>query len=432
MKALIIKALIIAAILFLLPQAAIFSADIYDLCYRAEPLSYGRLLFLRYKNPLLDPVLRSYELFLFDPVAGTLSSLQKYSEKLYILPAVSRDGTTVSYHSLIEGSDFLTTKNIEIGKSIRLRFDTGGYFVSIGIDYDNDRVAASVKRGENRQGIYLISSRASTISRIYNGKDFEEVGFLYNGNVYYIDNVEGERVLGIVYTGTQEHYTAAHGVGYVQKAPNGNAIIYSKGKQLYLFRAQGRESIRISENFDRRRTLPVFSPDGSTFAVFEERTVYIVNIPSGDIFYYLSIDTEGTRSLLTNYTYYAAKDNKLFALKHKQPGQSLTEILEDKSGFELLAVSPNDRYIVYRNRNQKEITVYDTKQKKYYRKLFGFSVEKVLYTMPDENIYIIARTTDPAVGAPIRELYLYNFLKESISPISTAANVDVKPYLRRE
>ena len=199
MKGIIVKVLVCCALILLFSQAALFSSDIYDLCYSTEPLGYGRLLFLRYRNPLLDPVLRSYELYLFDPVSGKLSSLQKYNEKLYILPVVSRDRTTLSYHSLIEGSDFLTTKNMELGKSIMLRFDTGGYFVSIGIDYDNDRVAAAVKRGENRQGIYLISNRASTINRIYNGMDFEEVGFLYNGNVYFVDNVEGEKILGIVF-----------------------------------------------------------------------------------------------------------------------------------------------------------------------------------------------------------------------------------------
>lgn len=432
MKGIILKAFLALLILFFLPQAALFSAELYDLCYRKEPLSYGRLLFIRYKNPLLDPILRSYELFLFDPVIGTLSSLHKYAEKLYILPAVSRDRTTVCYHSLIEGNDFLTTKNIEIGKSIKLRFDTGGYFVTIGIDYDNDRVAAAVKRGENRQAIYLISGRASTISRIYNGKDFDEVGFLYNGNVYYVDRVEGNRVLGIVYTSTKEHYTAAHGVEYVMKAPNGNAIVYSKGKELYLLRAQGRESIRISNSFDRRKTLPIFSSDGSTFAVFEESTVYIVNIPSGDVFYYLSIDTEGTKSFLTNYTFYVAKGSKLFHLKHKQPGQSLTELLEDERGVRLLAVSPNDQYIVYRNEDAKEITVFDAKENRYYKKRFGFSVQEVVYTLPNETFYIVGLTPGTAGRAPIRELYLYNFLKESISPISTASNVVIGPYLRRE
>ena len=432
MKGLIRAILITVAMLVLLPQAALFSSELYDLCYRAEPLGYGRLLFLRYRNPLLDPVLRTYELLLFSPVTGTLSSLQKPSEKLYILPAVSRDRTTVCYHSLIEGSDFLTTKNIEIGKSIQLRFDTGGYFVTIGIDYDNDRVAAAVKRGENKQAIYLISSRASTISRIYNGKNFEEVGFLFNGNIYYVDRVEGERVLGIIYTATKEHYTAAHGVEYVMKAPNGNAIIYSKGKNLYLLRAQGKQSVRITDDFDRKRDLPIFSQDGSTFAVFGVRNIYIANIPSGDVFYYLSIDTEGTKSFLTNYTFYVAKGNKLFHLKHKQPGQSLTELFEDEKGIDLLAVSPNDQYIVYRNDNLKEITIFNTKDLQQYRKPFGFSVQEVLYPLPDETFYIIGLNKGAAAGASVRELYLYNFLKESISPISTAANVDIKPYLRKE
>ena len=414
--------------------AAARAAEIYDLCYHAQPLSYGRLLFLRYRNPLLDPVLRSYEIMLFDPATGTLSSLHKYDEKLYILPAVSRDKTTICYHSLIEGSDFLTTKNIEIGKSIKLRFDTGGYFVTIGVDYDNDRVAAAVKRGENRQAIYLISSRASTIRRIHNGSDFSEVGFLFNGSVYYVDTVENDRILGLVYPGgsTNERYTAAHGVGHVMRAPNGNAIVYSKGSTLYLLRAQGRQSITLSENFDTGRTLPIFSGDGSTLAVFEDKIIYIVNIPSGDVFYYLAMDTAGTKSVLTNYRYYIAKDTKLFSLQHKKPGQSLTEILSDEGGIDLLAVSPNDRYIVYRNTDNKEIIVYDTAEHDYHRNRFDFTVENVLYTMPDEGFYIIGRLGEGAGRPSIRELYLYNFQKESISPISTSQNVDIKPYLRRE
>jgi hypothetical protein len=434
MKRLIIPVFACIILIVLCFGAAALGSEIYDLCYRAQPLSWGRLLFLRYRNPLLDPVLRSYEIMLFDPVTGTLSSLHKYDEKLYILPAVSRDKTTICYHSLIEGSDFLTTKNIEIGKSIKLRFDTGGYFVTIGIDYDNDMVAAAVKRGENRQAIYLISSRASTIRRIYNGSNFSEVGFLFNGSVYYVDTVENDRILGLVYPGgsANEQYTAAHGVDYVMKAPNGNAIIYSKGSTLYLLRAQGRQSITLSENFDTARTLPIFSQDGSTLAVFEDKIVYIINIPSGDVFYYLAMDTAGTKSALTNYQFYIAKENKLFSLQHKKPGQSLGEILSDQGGIDLLSVSPNDRYIVYRNKDKKELIVYDTREYDYHRNRFDFAVEKVLYTMPDEGFYIIGRLGGNRGTAAIRELYLYNFQKESISPISTSQNVDIKPYLRRE
>ena len=413
---------------------AVHAAEIYDLCYRTTPLSYGRLLFLRYRNPLRDPVLRSYEILLFDPVTGTLSSLQKNNEKLYILPAVSRDRTTICYHSLIEGSDFLTTKNVEIGKSIKLRFDTGGYFVTIGVDYDNDRVAAAVKRGENRQAIYLISSRASTIRRIHNGSDFSEVGFLFNGSVYYVDTKENDRILGLVYPGedTVTQHTAAHGVEYVQKAPNGNAIIYSKGKTLSLLRAQGRQSIILSENFDAGRTLPIFSRDGSTLAIFEEKIIYIVNIPSGDVFYYLAMDTTDTGSVLTDYRFYIAKETKLFSLQHKKPGQSLTEILEDAGGIDLLAVSPNDRYIVYRNRDKKALIVYDTQERDYHRNRFAFDVEEVLYTMSDEGFYIVGRVQGDKGKPAIRELYLYNFQKESISPISTSQNVDIEQYLRKE
>jgi hypothetical protein len=417
-------------VLTLIPASLAFSAMLYDLCYAKEALNYGKLFFMRYRNPMLDPVLRTYELYIFDPLLGTLSSLQKSDEKLYIPPAISPDKSTICYHSLIEGTDFLTTKNIEIGKSIKLRFDTGGYFVAIGIDYDNDRVAAAVKRGEDRQAIYLISGRASTINRLFNGINFSEVGFLYNGNVYFIDNVNGQKVLGIVYETTKDHYIIARGVDYVKRAPNGNAIVYSKGKELYIFRAQGQKSILISENFSLKKS-PLFSQDGSTLTVFEEGKIYIVNIPSGDIFYYLSMETEKTQSILTNFTYFLARDSKLFYLHHKKPDQSLKELFEDKDGIDLLAVSPTDRYIVYKNINPKEIIVFDTVENKHFRKIFPFTIQEVLYTTPSEHFYIVG-LSKASDTIPIRELYLYNFLKESISPISTSQNADIKLYLRNQ
>jgi hypothetical protein len=420
--------LLLALVFILLPASITFSAVLYDLCYTKEPLNYGKLFFIRYRNPTLDPVLKTYDLYLFDPVLGKLTSLQKFDEMLYMLPAISPDKSTICYHSLIEGTDFLTTKNIEIGKSIKLRFDTGGYFVTIGIDYDNDRVAAAVKRGENRQAIYLISGRASTIKRLFNGMNFSEVGFLYNGNVYFIDNVNDQKVLGIVYESTKDHHIIARDVDYVKRAPKGNAIVYSKGKELYVFRAQGKKSIRISENFSKKNN-PLFSQDGSTLAVFEEGIIYIVNIPSGDIFYYLSMETENTQSILSNFTFFISKESKLFYLNHKKPGQSLTELFEDEEGIDLLAASPTDRYVVYQNKNPKEIIVYDTKENEYFRKTFPFTVQEVLYTGPSEQFYVIGLSKAPD-SIPVRELYLYNFMKESISPISTSQNTDIKLYRR--
>ncbi|UCB47144.1 MAG: hypothetical protein JSV25_06950 [Spirochaetota bacterium] len=424
-----ISIVILFALIFILSHASFsFSATLYDLCYSKEPLNYGKLYFMRYKNPMLEPVLRTYELYLFDPVSGKLSSLQQFDEKLYIPPAISPDKSTVCYHSLIEGTDFLTTKNIEIGKSIKLRFDTGGYFVTIGIDYDNDRVAAAVKRGEDRQAIYLISGRASTVNRVFNGHNFDEVGFLYNGNIYFIDNINEQRVLGLVYEKTKEHHIISRGVDYIKRAPNGNAIIYSRRNELYIFRAQGKKSILISENFSPENP-PLISEDGSTFAVFEEGKIFIVNIPSGDIFYYLSMEIENTQSILSNFNYYVAKEGKLFYLNHKKPGQSLTELFEDEEGIDLLTVSPNDRYIIYRNKNLKEIIVYDKKEDKHYRKTFPFTVQEVLYTAPSEQFYVIG-LSKASDAVPVRELYLYDFVKESISPISTSQNTDIKPYQR--
>ena len=160
----------IIIIISLLPTFVtnLFCAEVYDLCYKTHLLREGKILVVRYRNPLLDPVLKTYETHLFDPRSGKITYLQKYQEHLYILPVISRDRSTLCYHSLIEGSDYLVTGNLEEGKSTRLRFDTGGYFVSLGLDYDNDTVIAVIKRGENKQALYLISNWASTIKRILN------------------------------------------------------------------------------------------------------------------------------------------------------------------------------------------------------------------------------------------------------------------------
>lgn len=408
------------------------ASELYDLCFHTEILNLGKILFLRHKNPLLDPVLRTYEINLFDPLTGKLSSLKKHGEMLYIPPVISRDKTTISYHCLIEGNDFLITKNIDIWKSTRLRFDTGGYFVSIGIDYDNDRVASAIKRGKDKQAIYIISNRSSTIKRILTGTNFSEIGFLHNGNIYYVDNADNQRVLGLAYEKTKRSSVIARDVDYVKRAPNGNAIIYSKGKDLYLFRVDGNESIKISQNFDIQRHLPLFSPDGTTFALFEKSQIYIVNVSSGDIFYYLSMDTENTKGLLTNFTFYITKGNKLFHLKHKKPGQSLQELYKEEDDIQILSISPNDRHLVYQMKNEREIIVFDTKENTLFRKEFPFTIQEVMFTVLNDTFYIIGLSEEPQKHTPVRELYLYNFRKESIFPISSLSNTDIKPYLRKE
>ncbi|UCB46203.1 MAG: hypothetical protein JSV25_01905, partial [Spirochaetota bacterium] len=98
-------------------------------------------------------------------------------------------------------------------------------------------------------------------------------------------------------------------------------------------------------------------------------------------------------------------------------------------GIDLLTVSPNDRYIIYRNKNLKEIIVYDKKEYKHYRKTFPFTVQEVLYTAPSEQFYVIG-LSKASDAVTVRELYLYDFVKESISPISTSQNTDIKPYQR--
>ncbi|MCK5570471.1 MAG: hypothetical protein KAJ15_12185, partial [Spirochaetes bacterium] len=279
--------IISASVLFV---TNLFASELYDLCYRADPLNNGKILFLRHRNPMLDPVIRTYEIHLFDPLTGNLSYLQRYQELIYIPPVISRDRTSMVYHSIIEGTDFLVTKNIETGKSTRLRFDTGGYFVTLGLDYDNDTVAAGIKRGENKQAVYLISNRASTMRRILNGTNFIELGFLDNRNIYYVEMIDGGKVLSFTNERRKIGIEIAEGVDYVQKAPNGDAILYSKDKDLYLYRVNGKESINLSNNFNREKNPPIFSSDGSTLALVENDVIHIVNVSSGDILYYLSMN----------------------------------------------------------------------------------------------------------------------------------------------
>lgn len=420
--------IISASVLFV---TNLFASELYDLCYRADPLNNGKILFLRHRNPMLDPVIRTYEIHLFDPLTGNLSYLQRYQELIYIPPVISRDRTSMVYHSIIEGTDFLVTKNIETGKSTRLRFDTGGYFVTLGLDYDNDTVAAAIKRGENKQAVYLISNRASTMRRILNGTNFIELGFLDNRNIYYVEMIDGRKVLSFTNERRKSGIEIAEGVDYVQKAPNGDAILYSKDKDLYLYRVNGKESINLSNNFNREKNPPIFSSDGSTLALVENDVIHIVNVSSGDILYYLSMNTENITIFLTNYTLYIAKDNKVFHLKHKKPGQSLMELYKDDSQIHILSISQDDRYLVYQKKNNREVIIFDFKENKHFIKELGFMVQRVIFPLSGDSFYVILLNDSGKDHIPIRELYLYNFKKESIFPISTLTNTDIKLYLRK-
>jgi hypothetical protein len=410
----------------------LFCDELFDLCYDAQLLRNGKIFFLRYRYPTLDPVLKTYEIHVFDPLTGNVSFLQKYAEQLYIPPVISRNRSTICYHSLIEGTDYLVTYNLEKGVSTRLRFDTGGYFLGLGIDYDNDTVVSNIKRGENKQALYLISNRESSIRRILNGTDFTEVGFLYNGNPYFVEILKNRQVLGFIAKPTRKVHIIAEGFEYVQKALNGDAILYSKAHDLYLYRVFANESIVLTRNFDKQLTHPLYSADGSTCVIIEPHSIYIVNIPSGDILYFLSIDTEGATFYLTDFIFYMAKDGKVFFLEHKKPGQILQELFEHSSSPALISVSQNDRYLLFLSEQRNEVMIYDRTHERKQRVKFPFAIEKIIYPEHEERFYIISKTLHPEKLIPVRELYLYDFKNELLTAISTASETDVAPYLRNE
>jgi len=408
----------------------LFSDQLYDLCYHTKLLNNGKTIFLRYRNPLLDPVLKTYEIHVYNPGTAELSILQKYNEKIYIFPIVSRDKTTICYHSLIEGNDYLVTKNIEIWKSTRLRFDTGGYFVCMDIDYDNDTVASVIKRGENKQAIYVISNRNAFIKRILNGKEFSEIGFLNDGNIYYKDKKDGLDVLGKVYVKSKRNYIIAEGVKFTQKTPGGDAIIYSVEKDLYLYKVHKNESVKIINNFNLNKTIILFSDDGSTCTVIGERSIRILNIPSGDVMYLLSLNTDDTKFFLSNFNLYLVKANKVFELKHKRPGESLKELLCDEKPINIVGISPQERYIAYTRENKKEIFIFNKRDRKTFSKKFQFNIEKILFPKSINAFYIISVNRNPKDNIPVKELFYYNFDKDSLFAISTMSNTNIKLYLR--
>jgi hypothetical protein len=324
------------------------------------------------------------------------------------------------------------TGNLEEGQSTRLRFDTGGYFVSLGLDYDNDTVIAVIKRGENKQALYLISNSRSTIKRILNGTNFIEAGFFDNGNVYFVEFKDNQKEFGFTNPKTRKRYDITEGFNYFQKTPNGDGVLYSQGNNLYLYRVYNNESILLSRKFDQDSRGPLISRDGSTCAVLEENNVYIANLPSGDILYYLSVDTEDASFYLTDFTFYLIKENKIFSIAHKKPGQTLGELYTADRDINLLAVSQNDKYIVYQHDNKKEVIVYDMRNQKHYSKVSPFFIEEILYPDIADNFYIISRNNDPETGIPIRELYHYSLKLGQLSVISTAANTDIRLYKRNE
>jgi hypothetical protein len=413
------------------PAAGEFSDELYDLCYRVEPLTEGRVLFVRHRNPTLDPVLRTFEPHIFDPRTGKISSLQKYSEKLYIEPAVSWDRTTVCYHSLIEGNDFLLTSNINKGRSSRLRFDTGGYFLSIAIDYDNDTIAASIKRGANKQGLYVISNRKGTIKRVFEGAQLSSIGFLENSNICYVNTVNERKILAFAGERKGGGLTIEE-VDYVKKTPRGDGIFYTKGPVLFLFRLYGTDSVTISRNFSLQGHPLLISEDGSTAAFLEKGSIGIVNIPSGDIFYLISMDTEGTNAILTDFSFLLAKGKKVFTLQHKKTGQALQELFTYEEDVTLLASSPDDRYIVFQGRQKSALLIYDQKEQEIIAKQFTQGVEKVLFAAEGNSCYVVTRSLYKEYRAPVRELYYYDFQNGIKTFVSTTTNTDVKLYLRNE
>jgi hypothetical protein len=424
-----------------LPLAAGTAQEIYDLVGEALPLTNGKLLFIRHRYPLLDPVLRTYETYMFAPGTRRITLLQKYEEKLYIPPIVSRDGSTVCWHSVIEGNDFLMTTHVEEGRASRLRFDTGGYFVSIALDYDNDTIAAAIKRGLNKQGLYVISNRMGSIRRLREGTQFSEIGFLENGNICYVDTVDGRKILGIIGEKKGAGKTIEE-VDYVKKTPRGDGILYSKGPNLYLFRIYGFDSVQISRSFNAESRPPLVSNDGTTVAVLEKDSIKIVNIPSGDIFYLLSMDTEGVNALLSDFTFYVAKGKKVYALEHKKTDQPLVELFEHGEEIRILAVSPDDRYLVLQGSEKDSLLIYNSRESPLggntlqggglSQKRVGNEVEQVLYTAAGTAFYLTTRSHYPEHKPPVRELYRYDFAKETLYAISAASNTDVKLYLRKE
>ena len=441
----------------------LFGELLYDLCLMGEPLKNGKFLFVRHRNPLLDPVLRTYEIYEFDPISAKIISLQQYGEMSYLLPVVSPDRTSVTYHSLIEGNDYLVTRNLITGRSTRLRFDTSGYFLLNDLHYDNETVASVLKRGPSRQAIYIIYNDLGTIHRLHTGTDFQKIGFLYNGNVYYVDHIGNRLSLGVVQSHGQGRTVVQENVEYVRKTPQGDSILYSIENDLFLYRVFNNESIKLTEQFSLDDPPPLIAEDGSACAVYDGERTLLVNLPSGDVLYYLSFKkrSSGTGgsvngvggSILTRYSYYAVKENRVYSIKYKKPGQKMEVVFSDEGPVHLLAVSPDDRYVLYRLDDRSVLRIYDRDSKKISSRSFPFMIERAIvspfmeFSEAIRNIYLITLSrAEPSEGtadqngeseeaeaaekALLRELYLYNHPTGSLASISTAQDTDIRLYLR--
>jgi len=423
--------------LLLLSVIPLFPDQLYDLCYFGEPMKNGEFLFVRYRNPLLEPILRTYEMYVFNPRTGKITFLQQYGEKSYLLPVVSPDRSSITYHSLIEGNDFLVTRNIISGRSTRLRFDTSGYFLFNTLHYDNETVASVLRRGADTQAIYVIYNDLGTIQRLHSGHKFREVGFLYNGSVYYVDHIGNRLSLGVVRSDGKGRTVVAENVEYVKKAPSGEAVLYSIDTDLFLYRVFNNESVNLTEHFSSEK-LPLIADDGSACVVYDEETVLLVNIPSGDVLYYLTLSGDGQGDALSRYTYYTVKDNQVFAIQYKKPGQHLREVFSDQGPIHLLGVSPDDRYILYQFEDRRSLRIYDRNSGEIFSKTFNFTIKEVIvspfmeFSEAIHSIYIIATSPsgDDSESVPVRELYMYNYPRRSLTAISTAEETDIAPYLR--
>ena len=430
--------------LLLLSVIPLFADQLYDLCYFGEPMKNGEFLYVRYRNPLLEPILRTYEMYVYNPSTGKITYLQQYGEKSYLLPVVSPDRSSITYHSLIEGNDFLVTRNIISGRSTRLRFDTSGYFLFNTLHYDNETVASVLRRGVDTQAIYVIYNDLGTIKRLHTGHRFREVGFLYNGSIYYVDHVGNRLSLGVVRSDGKGRTVVAENVEFTKKAPSGEAILYSIGSQLLLYRVFNNESIGLSKHFSSEKP-PLIADDGSACVVYGGDTVLLVNIPSGNVLYYLTTGGGGRGDILSRYTYYTVKDeNRVFAIQYKKPGQHLREVFSDdgqgpdQGPMKLLGVSPDDRYILYQFEDRKSLKIYDRDRKEIFSKTFNFTIENVIvspfmeFSEAIQSIYIIATSpsNDDPESVPVRELYMYNYPHRSLTAISTAEETDLAPYLR--
>lgn len=430
--------LIMSIVLFLLPVTVLFPAELYDLGSRWIAMKDGRLLFVRHRNPTLDPVLKTYEIHLFDPETGVITFLQKPGEKLPLLPAPSPDGTALTYYAMVEGTDYLITRYLDEGRSVRLRFDTGGYIEAVALDYDRDRVVTANKRGQNRQALYLISNRSGTIRRILNGTSFQEISFLSNGGVLYTDLKEGRLVLGIVQPWNLKQIVISGTVRFAGRSPRGDAVLFREFDRLSLYRVNTGETIRLS---GKTAGDPLISPEGSTCAVFEQDALLLVNLPTGDVMYYLAISADPGSSLLNDLSFYTVRGRSIHRIMHRDPGRHLTELYRGQGPLRLLAVSGDDRFVYFHEgegeagRGGNRITILDRTTGQSTVKSFPFTVEEVLVPrvrVSDGSFYIRSLAQVPGERLPVRELYYYSLPLAALIGVSTAEDADLGLYYRND